>query len=402
MSRIILYTGKGGVGKTTTAAATALQAAKRGYKALVVSTDPAHSLRDAFDQEIGPEPKKIRNNLYAQEIDVFYSVDKYWGKLTGYIQSLFNWMKVDDILAEEFSIFPGMEEVSCFLWVYSHFKDDEYDVIVVDSAPTGETLRLLSLPDVARWWIMKVFPIERKLLKVVRPAVKVVSDMPLPEEETYVAIEDLFEKLNAIHRVFSNPEITSIRLVLNLEKMVIKETQRAYTYLNLYGYNVDSAIVNRTMPIEIDHPYFEEWKKFQEVYREEVRELFSTIPILEAPMFSREILGTETLLEFGSRLFGDKDPIDILYKGKPYDIIKEKGVYTLILKLPFVSKKEVKLHQVGDELTIQIENQRRNIFLPNFLARLNVEKANLEGGVLKVSFEKARRSAGNQKKRERS
>ncbi len=402
MSRIILYTGKGGVGKTTTAAATALQAAKRGYKALVVSTDPAHSLRDVFDQEIGPEPKKIKDNLYAQEIDVFYSVDKYWGKLTGYIQSLFNWMKVDDILAEEFSIFPGMEEVSCFLWVYSHFKDDEYDVIIVDSAPTGETLRLLSLPDVARWWIVKVFPIERKLLKVVRPAVKVVSDMPLPEEETYVAIEDLFEKLNAIHRIFSNPEITSIRLVLNLEKMVIKETQRAYTYLNLYGYNVDSAIVNRTMPVEIDHPYFKQWKEFQEIYREEVRELFSTIPILEAPLFSKEILGTDSLLEFGSTLFGEKDPVDILYKGKPYDIIKEKGAYTIILKLPFVSKQEVNLHQVGDELTIQIENQRRNIFLPNFLARLNVEKANLEGGVLKVSFEKAKRNPGNQQKRQKN
>ena len=197
MKRIILYTGKGGVGKTTAAAATALQSAKRGHKTLVISTDPAHSLRDSFDIEIGPEPKKIMKNLYAQEIDVFYSVDKYWGKLTGYIQSLFNWMKVDDVLAEEFSIFPGMEEVSCFLWVYSHFREGDYDVIIVDSAPTGETLRLLSLPDVARWWIVKVFPIERKLLKVVRPAVKVVSDMPLPEEETYSAIEDLFEKLKA-------------------------------------------------------------------------------------------------------------------------------------------------------------------------------------------------------------
>ncbi len=390
MSRIILYTGKGGVGKTTTAAATALQAAKRGYKTLVVSTDPAHSLRDAFDQEIGPEPRKIMKNLDAQEIDVFYSVDKYWGDLTGYIQSLFRWMNVDDILAEEFSIFPGMEEVSCFLWVYSHFKEGNYDVIIVDSAPTGETLRLLSLPDVARWWIVKVFPIERKLLKVVRPAVKVVSDMPLPEEETYAAIEDLFERLDLIHKIFSNPDITSIRLVLNLEKMVIKETQRAYTYLNLYGYNVDSAIVNRTMPMELEHPYFREWKEFQSTYRKEVHELFSTIPILEAPLFTKEILGKDTLLEFGSTLFADKDPVEIFQKGKPYEIVKEKGVYTLVLKLPFVSKEEVKLHQVGEELTIQIENQRRNIFLPNFLAKLNVDKANLEGGVLKVSFEKRR------------
>jgi arsenite-transporting ATPase len=392
MKRIILYTGKGGVGKTTAAAATALQSAKRGHKTLVISTDPAHSLRDSFDIEIGPEPKKIMKNLYAQEIDVFYSVDKYWGKLTGYIQSLFNWMKVDDVLAEEFSIFPGMEEVSCFLWVYSHFKEGDYDVIIVDSAPTGETLRLLSLPDVARWWIVKVFPIERKLLKVVRPAVKVVSDMPLPEEETYSAIEDLFEKLNSIHKTFSNPEITSIRLVLNLEKMVIKETQRAYTYLNLYGYNVDTVIVNRAMPKEIDHPYFKEWKEFQKNYREHVGELFSAIPIHEAPLFSKEVLGIDALLEFGDTLFPKKDPSEILHKEKPYEVVKENGAYNLLLKLPFVSKEEVKLHQVGEELTIQIENQRRNIFLPSFLARLNVEKANLEGGVLKISFEKAKAS----------
>jgi len=392
MKRIILYTGKGGVGKTTAAAATALQSAKRGHKTLVVSTDPAHSLRDSFDTEIGPEPKNIMKNLDAQEIDVFYSVDKYWGKLTGYIQSLFNWMKVDDVLAEEFSIFPGMEEVSCFLWVYSHFREGDYDVIIVDSAPTGETLRLLSLPDVARWWLVKVLPIERKLLKVVRPAVKVVSDMPLPEEETYTAIEELFEKLNSIHKMFSNPEITSIRLVLNLEKMVIKETQRAYTYLNLYGYNVDSVIVNRAMPKELDHPYFKEWKELQENYRKEVAVLFSSLPIHEAPLFSKEILGVDALLDFGEKLFSTKDPVDIFYKEKPYEVIKEKGAYNLLLKLPFVSKEEVKLHQVGEELTIQIENQRRNIFLPAFLARLNVEKANLEGGVLKISFEKSRAS----------
>jgi arsenite-transporting ATPase len=392
MKRIILYTGKGGVGKTTSAAATALQTAKRGHKTLVVSTDPAHSLRDSFDIEIGPEPKRIMKNLYAQEIDVFYSVDKYWGKLTGYIQSLFSWMKVDDVLAEEFSIFPGMEEVSCFLWVYSHFNEGQYDVIIVDSAPTGETLRLLSLPDVARWWLVKVFPIERKLLKVIRPAVKVVSDMPLPEEETYSAIEDLFQKLNSIHKIFSNPEITSIRLVLNLEKMVIKESQRAYTYLNLYGYNVDSVIVNRVMPKELDHPYFREWKEQQEAYRKEVGELFNKIPLHEAPLFSREILGIEDLLEFGTMLFSKKDPAEILYRGRSYEVVKEKGVYYIVLRLPFVSKEEVKLHQVGEELTIQIENQRRNIFLPSFLAKLNVEKANLEEGVLKISFEKGKAS----------
>ncbi|HLE25055.1 MAG TPA: ArsA family ATPase [Thermodesulfobacteriota bacterium] len=389
--RIILYTGKGGVGKTTVAAATALLAAKKGYKVLVISTDAAHSLGDSFDMELGPEPKEIMPNLFAQEVDVYYSVEKYWGKLTEYLQSLLRWLKVDEILTEEFSILPGMEEVSSFLWVYHHFQDELYDVIIVDSAPTGETLRLLSLPDVARWWIVKVFPIERKVVKVIRPAMKVVTDMPLPEDHTYDAIEELFDKLDSIHNTFSNPEITSIRLVLNLEKMVIKETQRAYTYLNLYGYPVDSVIINRTMPKELEHPFFEEWKKSQLGYREEVEELFSPIPTFEAKLFSKEVLGIESLEEFGSNLFSKKDPIRIFFKGKPYEIIKEGGSYQLLLKLPFVSKEEIKLFQIKDELTIQVENHRRNILLPRFLADLPVKEAKYQDEMLRIIFEKKER-----------
>ncbi|MCI0453723.1 MAG: ArsA family ATPase [Candidatus Dadabacteria bacterium] len=386
--RIILYTGKGGVGKTTVAATTALLAAKRGYKALVVSTDAAHSLRDSFDMELGAEPKEIMPNLFAQEIDVYYSVEKYWGKLTEYLQSLLRWLKVDEILTEEFSVLPGMEEVSSFLWVYHHFKEGLFDVIIVDSAPTGETLKLLSLPDVARWWIMKVFPIERRVVKVIRPAMKVVTDMPLPEEKTYDAIEDLFTKLDSIQNTFSDPAITSIRLVLNLEKMVIKETQRAYTYLNLYGYPVDSVIINRTMPNELEHPFFEEWKRSQHVYREEVEELFNPIPTFEVKLFSKEVLGIKSLEEFGSNLFSKKDPTRIFFKGKPYEIVKEDGAYNVLLKLPFVSKEEIKLFQIKDELTIQIENHRRNIFLPRFLADLPVKEAKFQDDFLRIIFEK--------------
>lgn len=386
MKRIILYTGKGGVGKTTVAAATGLLAARKGYKTLVMSTDPAHSLRDAFNIELGPEPKEIRPNLYAQEIDVYYSVEKYWGKLTEYLQSLLSWMKVDEILTQEFSVLPGMEEVASFLWVNQHFRSGLYDVIVVDSAPTGETLRLLSLPDIARWWIVKVFPIERKVVKVIRPAVKVVTDMPLPEEQTYDAIEDLFQKLDSIHKTFSDPEISSVRLVLNLEKMVIKETQRAYTYLNLYGYPVDSIVINRTVPGDLDHPFFENWSKSQQVYREEVENLFSPIPVFEAPLFSGEVMGVEALEEFASVLFKEEDPVRIFFKGRPYEIVKNQGLYELHIKLPFASKEEIRLFQTGDELTIQVENQRRTMFLPKFLARLSVKRAYFQDGVLRISF----------------
>ena len=388
MKRIILYTGKGGVGKTTVAAATALKCARLGYKTIVVSTDPAHSLRDSFNKELGPEPKKIGDNLFGQEIDVYYSVEKYWGKLTEFLQSLLGWMNVDDILAEEFSVFPGMEEVSAFLWVNNHYHEADYDVIIVDSAPTGETLKLLSLPDIARWWLVKIFPIEKRVMKVIKPAIRVVSNMPLPEEKTYDAIEILFEKLDAIRQVFADPKVTSIRLVMNLENMVIKETQRAYTYLNLYGYPVDSLIINRTMPEELDHPYFKKWRKKQKKYRKDIDDMFSPLPMFDAPLFSEEIQGLKALEKFSTELFDHIDPTKIFYSEKQYKVIKNNDNFEMHIKLPFVTKKEVELFQVGDELTIHIENQRRNIFLPNFLAKLSVKKANFDGDILKVVFQK--------------
>ena len=388
MKRIILYTGKGGVGKTTVAAATALKCARLGYKTIVVSTDPAHSLRDSFNKELGPEPKKIGDNLFGQEIDVYYSVEKYWGKLTEYLQSLLGWMNVDDILAEEFSVFPGMEEVSAFLWVNNHYHEADYDVIIVDSAPTGETLKLLSLPDIARWWLVKIFPIEKRVMKVIKPAIRVVSNMPLPEEKTYDAIEILFEKLDAIRQVFADPKVTSIRLVMNLENMVIKETQRAYTYLNLYGYPVDSLIINRTMPEELDHPYFKKWRKKQKKYRKDIDDMFSPLPMFDAPLFSEEIQGLKALEKFSTELFDHIDPTKIFYSEKQYKVVKNNDNFEMHIKLPFVTKKEVELFQVGDELTIHIENQRRNIFLPNFLAKLSVKKANFDGDILKVVFQK--------------
>ena len=388
MKRIILYTGKGGVGKTTVAAATAVKCSQLGYKTLVLSTDPAHSLRDSFNKALGPEPKKIANNLYGQEIDVYYSVEKYWGKLTEYLQSLLGWMNVDDILAEEFSVFPGMEEISSFLWVNSHYHEADYDVIIVDSAPTGETLRLLSLPDVARWWLVKIFPIEKRVMKVIKPAVRIVSNMPLPEDKTYDAIEVLFEKLDAIRQVFADPKVTSMRLVMNLENMVIKETQRAYTYLNLYGYPVDSLIINRTLPEELDHPYFKKWRKTQEKYREDINDMFSPLPTFEAPLFPEEIQGLKSLERFSTELYDHTDPTKIFFSEKQYEVVKKNGSFEMHLKLPFVSKKEVELFQVGDELTIQIENHKRNIFLPNFLAKQYVKKASFDRDVLKVIFEK--------------
>ncbi|MFH1574432.1 MAG: ArsA family ATPase, partial [Acidobacteriota bacterium] len=269
--RILLFTGKGGVGKTTIASATGVRAADLGYRTLLISADPAHSLADALDQRLGPEPQAVLNNLYAQEIDVYYTIQKYWGTLRDYILRVFRWQKINELIAEELAVFPGMEEGASFLWVEKFYREAEFDLIIIDSAPTGETLKLLSLPQVGQWWMDRIFPIHRKVAKSLGPMVRLVSDVPIPEEGTYEAVEDLYERLLSIHEVLSNPDITSIRLVINPERMVIQEARRTYTYLGLYGYPVDAAIVNRILPEGAPDAVFHKYLEAQRHYMEEIR-----------------------------------------------------------------------------------------------------------------------------------
>jgi len=386
MSRLILYTGKGGVGKTTVAAATAILSSKKKKKTLLISTDPAHSLRDIFEKDIGPEPIELTKNLFVQEVDVYYSIEKNWGKLKEYLKSLLSWRGVDELIAEELCIFPGMEEVASFLWVHDHFKKGKYDVIIIDSAPTGETLRFLSLPDVGKWWMEKFFPVHRKVAHVLRPAIKMVSDLPFPEDETYGAAEELFYKLEEIKNVLSNPLSSSIRLVVNPEKMVIKETQRTFTYLYLYGYPIDLIVLNRV--ISTDDGYFCRWKNIHSKYRKLVEEIFSPIPILEAPFLNEEIIGMEKVEGLGRKLFGEKDPSDIFYKGLPFEMRSEGGKLYLILNLPFARKEEITILQRGEELTIHLGEIRRNIFLPRSFLSYSASEATLRGEKLTIRFEK--------------
>jgi arsenite-transporting ATPase len=336
--RILLFTGKGGVGKTTIAAATALRAAELGHRTLVMSSDPAHSLADALDRPLGPEPVEIEANLYGQEIDVYYSIQKYWGTLREYILQVFKWQKVDEVLAEELAALPGMEEGAAFIWVERFYEEGEFDLIVIDSAPTGETLTLLSLPQAGRWWMERIFPVQRKVAKALSPFIRAVTDLPLPEDETYEEVEDLYEKLIQIHEVLSDPEASSIRLVVNPERMVLQEARRAYTYLQLYGYPVDAVIVNRILPEGSSDPLFQKYLKAQKRYLREIEEAFAPLPILRIPHLGQEVFGIPLLRRIGEKLYPERDPTEVFFKEKPYRLTPENGGYLLEIHLPFLEK----------------------------------------------------------------
>jgi len=385
MSRIIVYTGKGGVGKTSVAAATGLLAAERGYRTIVLSTDAAHSLADSFDVPLGPEPTLIGPNLWGQESEVSHNIEKYWGTIQSYVSSVFQWRGLNEVMAEEMSVLPGMDELASLLWIAEHHDKGAYDVIVVDAAPTGETLRLLSLPEVGKWWIEKIYPIQRRIARVTGPIVGRVIGMPMPGDAVYKAGEQLFGRLEHMHELLTDPELTSIRLVLNLEKMVIKEAQRAFTYFNLYGYPTDLVICNRVVPDDAG-PYFEAWRQAQARYWPEVQADFDPIPIRRAPFFEHEVVGMPMLRELGAAVFEGEDPTAFYYRGHPYSVRREDGGFVLSLELPFTSKEEVRLHRNGDELVVQVAWWRRNLILPRALVDLPTSGAGFDDHVLTVKF----------------
>jgi arsenite-transporting ATPase len=284
--RVIVHTGKGGVGKTSISAATALRCAEMGLKTIVISTDTAHSLADSLEAEIGPEPIEIHPNLWAQEVDARYSMDKYWGKVQKYMTALFSRKGVEDVVAEEVTILPGLEEGAHLLWINQYFKEGEFDVLVVDAAPTAETLRLLSLPDVTRWWFNRLLTITRGAAKILRPIGRVLgrNNESMPDEDAWDQVNSLFETLDSVRDLLANPEVASMRLVINPEHMVIKETQRTYTYLNLYGYATDAIICNRIIPDEVTDPYFAMWKDKQKENIEFIGEAFGELPLLKVPL----------------------------------------------------------------------------------------------------------------------
>jgi arsenite-transporting ATPase len=397
MTRILLYTGKGGVGKTSVAASTALLLAERGLRTIVLSTDIAHSLADAFDSPLGPEPTEIAPNLWGQEPDVYYNIARYWRTIQNYVAELFTWRGLDDVMAEEMTILPGMDELGNLLWIADHVDAQKYDVIVVDAAPTGETLRLLSLPEASRWWVERIAPIGKRVSRLGGPLLEKITGLPMPREEVFHAAERLLLRLDHLHGMLSDPDRTSVRIVLALEKLSIAEAQRSFTYFHLFGYPSDLVIANRVFPPDVGG-YFTRMRETQQRYLPDVEHDFAPVPVRTVPFFDTEPVGFDGLRQIAAALFPDgEDPTQVFYRGRPYEVRREDGTYVLSLELPFATREEVKLARHGDELVLTVGTWRRTLILPRALIDAPTKGAKMEDHKLRVTFE-AKPSAGGRRR----
>lgn len=386
--RTILYTGKGGVGKTSVAAATALAIARSGLRTIVMSTDPAHSLSDSLETGLGPQPMPVTDNLWAQEVQAEAEMERHWQAVQRWLGGLLSDRGVDRILAEELTVPPGMDEIFSLLQLKRHHESGEFDVIIVDCAPTGETLRLLSFPEVARWWLEKVFPWEKRLLTAARPFAKTVLDLPLPGNDVLTEVQDLVRNLIDMSEILRDRSRSSIRLVMNPERMVIKEAQRTFTYLNLYGYLTDAVVVNRVFPADVEGGYFSAWREVQREHVELVEQAFAPVPVLRAPFFEQEVVGPEMLERLGEAVFGSRAPEHVLYHEQSLALRMDGDSAELRLRVPFAEKGDVKLKKIGLELVIRVGERKRNIVLPSALASFRPRDARLEAGELRVRFER--------------
>lgn len=384
--RVILFTGKGGVGKTSVAAATALRCARLGHRTMVISTDPAHSLGDCFDLDLGSRARQITPNLWGHEVSALHEMERHWQRLHAYATQVFATQGLDDVVAEEVASPPGMDEVASLMWIKHYAERGEHDVIVVDCAPTGETLQLLMFPDAARWWLDKIYPWERKVMKIARPVLQPVIDVPLPSDEVYASIKGLLLDLEGMKKVLIDASVTSVRLVLNLEKMVIKEAKRAFTYLSLFGYVTDAVVVNRRLPEDISDQLFLKWKDIHQRYAAEVEHSFQPLPIFQVPLFEEEVVGERMLLAMAEAIYGDRDPSQRFYEGTSQRIEKIGSEYVLALKVPFADRTEVALTRHDGELFVTVGSYRREISLPRVLASRATAGAVIEDGELRVRF----------------
>ncbi|MCG6925572.1 MAG: TRC40/GET3/ArsA family transport-energizing ATPase [Acidobacteria bacterium] len=385
-TRLILYSGKGGVGKTSLSAATAIRAAALGRRTLVVSTDAAHSLADALDRDIEGVPTPILPRLEAVEIDVNRELASHWGVIHDYLTRFITFRGVEETVAEELAILPGMEELFSLLRVKAFADSRRYDVIVIDCAPTGDTVRMLAVPEVLGFYFDRIFPIQRTVVRTVRPVAKRVTDLPLPSDDVFGAVKALYRQMEAMGPILQDPGRSSIRIVLNPEKMVINESQRLYTYLNLFGFPVDAIVANRVLPEEARSDYFDRWFSIQAGHLQTARSAFEPLPFFQAPLFDREMVGTEMLDEFAERVFGETDPTGVLHREKPMEIRKKGKGYVLSLRLPFAEKDRIQVWTRGDDLVVQVDNQRRHLVLPRTLAGRAVEGAAFDDAWLRVTF----------------
>ncbi|MDJ0898652.1 MAG: TRC40/GET3/ArsA family transport-energizing ATPase [Xenococcus sp. MO_188.B8] len=391
--RVILMTGKGGVGKTSVAAATGLRCAELGHKTLVLSTDPAHSLADSFEIELGHEPKQVRPNLWGAELDALMELEGNWGAVKRYITQVLQARGLDGVQAEELAILPGMDEIFGLVRMKRHYDEGDFEILIIDSAPTGTALRLLSLPEVGGWYMRRFYKpfqgMSAALRPIVEPIFKPIAGFSLPDNEVMDAPYEFYEQIEALEKVLTDNTRTSVRLVMNPEKMVIKESLRAHAYLSLYNVSTDLVIANRIIPDSVNDPFFERWKSNQQIYKQEIYDNFHPLPVKEAPLFSEEMCGLKALDKLKEILYQDEDPTQVYYKESTVRVVQNQGIYSLELYLPGIPKEQIQLNKTGDELNVRIGNHRRNLVLPQALAALKPSGAKMEEDYLKIRFSQA-------------
>ncbi|MGI8663725.1 MAG: ArsA family ATPase [Acidimicrobiales bacterium] len=384
--RVLLFTGKGGVGKTTTAAATALRCAESGLRTMVISTDPAHSLADAFDSDLGDHPTRVTQQLWGQQLDAQARMEESWGEIQAYLEEVFDWAGLDAIEAEELAVIPGLDEVFALSDIKTHASSGEWDVLVVDCAPTAETIRFLSLPDILSWYMERLFPVGRRVNKSLGPILRRVTNLPVAGDDVFSAARRFYDRLDGVREILTDPATTSVRLVVNPERMVIAEARRTYTYLSLFGYRVDAVIANRLLPVELIDPWFDRWRTLHAEHLQTIEESFAPLPVLKAHLAGDELIGLDRLREFAASLYGELDAAASLHQGEPLKVTKRGGAYTLTLQLPFADHDDLEVGRRDDELLVRVGPYRRALLLPDSLRRRDVTGAALKQGRLRVSF----------------
>ena len=391
--RVLLFSGKGGVGKTSVAAATGVRLAQMGKTVLVMSVDPAHSLSDCFD--LGPDlfqgqtadPYQVGERLFIQEVNIQKEIKRHWKAISSYVVSVLRTTGISDVEAEELAILPGMEELSAMMYVNQFRREQRYDVVILDCAPTAESMRFVSMPTTLDWYMKHVFPFQRTLVKAVRPIANRVSPVELPTDSYFANVKDLFDKLDGIGDLLENPQATSVRLVTNPEKMVLRETQRAFVYFSLHGLTVDWIIANRVLPEEVNDAYFAEWRRSQQESLAEMDTYFAPVKVKRVRLFDQEVLGRRRLELLADALYAPgEDPTLPANLERPYTFQKIDGRYEVCLRLPFTSKGEIGLFKKGDELVVEVGALRRHIGLPTSMAALTPTRARLENKLLTVEM----------------
>ena len=385
--RILLFTGKGGVGKTTVAAATALACAEAGHRTLIMSTAPAHSLADAFGVPLGDEPAEVAPRLEARQLDAQRRMETHWNDIGSYLRAVFDWAGLDGVQAEELSVLPGLDEIFALTDITACDDAGLHDVLVVDCAPTAETIRFLSLPDIAGWYMERLFPMGRRLSRLAGPVVsRLAGGLPIASEEVFESTDRLYRRLDAVRDLLRDTGRTSVRLVVNPEKMVVAEARRTYTYLSLFGYQVDAVVANRLLPAAVSDPWFDRWRSVQAGHLADIHRSFDPLPVLEVPLAPSEIVGLAALSDFAGEVYGGLDAAGRLSDLRPFNIETEGEDLVLCLVVPGTDRGEVDLSRVGDELFVTVGPYRRMIALPDSLRRRAVAGAALAGGTLRIRF----------------